>query len=157
MSFRLQRPDNLWLVMFSRLVLVGVFLMSGITKLQRLGDFITETTSYGILPEGLLHFIALVLPGVEIACAALLLFGLFIRPTAYVTAFIAVVFIAANSLSLVEGGRTCGCFGNAISLGPGSAIMVDVGMLILASLIVVGRTSGLSLWQLRHAKIQPFH
>ena len=145
--------NNQWLVLFSRMALGGILIAAGTIKLLDLGEFVrTVEIRYGTLPEGLMQFMGLegflrvmgvVLPGVELVCGVLILFGVFLRPAACASIIMAAIFMAANAMELAAGAQTCpNCLGEVIPLRSDTAILIDCAMVLLALGILFSRARG---------------
>ncbi len=131
-----------WISTACRLVVGGVFLYAGISKISDPDAMTRAVRAYRILPEGLVHLFAYGLPFVEVAAAVLLLAGIATRVAAVVTGGMLVMFIVAIASVWARGIQIdCGCFG-----GGGAAhvsgvtyfteILRDVGLLALAGWLV---------------------
>jgi len=103
------------LTLVARLLLGLVFALSAVTKITAPGAFRDGVAAYHLLPRDLITPFAMALPWIEALIALYLLIGLFLRPTAIVTAALLVMFTAAIAISLARGntGHGCGCFGDS--------------------------------------------
>jgi putative oxidoreductase len=108
--------------LISRLVLGGVFLLAGLTKLGVPQAFVASIQSYEMpLPDALVQAMAVGLPIIEVVVGAWLLLGLFTRVAAAVCGGLMVVFLIAMFQAMARGlDPDCGCFsgpsGNPIGL-----------------------------------------
>lgn len=131
-----------------RLVPAGVLLWAGIAKALDQQGSILSVSSYDVLPNALVRPVATLLPWVEIAIAALLLLGLFVRFAGASTAILTTVFIAGLIQAKSRGLQIdCGCF-SAGGAGDGVSwwdILRDVPI-ALAGVYLVLRPQG--PWQL---------
>ena len=103
------------LTLIARLLLGLVFALSAITKITAPGAFHDSVAAYHLLPHGVITPFATALPWIEALVAIYLLVGLFLRPTAIVTAALLIMFTGAIAISLARGntGHGCGCFGDS--------------------------------------------
>lgn len=125
---------NSYAVLISRLVLGGVFLVSGVVKVLDTGAFAAAIRSYELaLPEWFVTFSALTLPFVEVMLGLYLIAGLFTKPSAWVTNLLMVVFIIAIAQGAFRGLEiNCGCFGGeAQDSNLWLAVLRDFGLLAL--------------------------
>ena len=103
------------LTLVSRLLLGLVFALSALSKITTPVAFRDSVAAYQLLPRDLITPFATALPWLEALVALYLLAGLFLRPTAIVTAALLVMFTGAIGISLARGntGHSCGCFGDS--------------------------------------------
>lgn len=95
-----------------RLVLGGLFLYAGIQKALGLSDATLAVHGYALVPDLLVHPVALGLTLLEITLGTLLLLGLCTRFAAGGVLFMAGVFLVALIQAKVRGlDISCGCFG----------------------------------------------
>jgi uncharacterized membrane protein YphA (DoxX/SURF4 family) len=131
-----------------RLVPAGLFLWAGVSKASDHQGSILSVSSYDVLPGELVRVVATLLPWIEIALAALLILGLFVRFAGASTAILTAVFIAGMAQAKARGLQIdCGCFG-AGGAGDGVSwwdIFRDVPI-VLAGLFLTLRPRG--PWQL---------
>jgi uncharacterized membrane protein YphA (DoxX/SURF4 family) len=95
-----------------RLLLAGIILVAGATKIRRVRAFAGAVARYELLPRALVAPLARVLPAVEIACGICLALGVAQRTAAAVTAGLLAAFAVAMAVNLLRGRRfPCGCHG----------------------------------------------
>jgi len=93
-----------------RLLLGGLFIISGGEKLLDLKFFALVIAEYQILPSLLIPAVALFVSLCELLCGAMLLFDLFSRISASVMLGLMAIFIAAITNNLIRGlEHDCGC------------------------------------------------
>jgi putative oxidoreductase len=125
-----------YLSFISRLVLGGVFLYAGASKVLDPGGLAVSIRSYGLgLPEWFVTFSAYSLPLIEVLLGIYLLVGLFTRASAWAVNILLVVFLAALVQGALRGLEIdCGCFGSGFG-DEASSLWVDVlrdlGLLVL--------------------------
>jgi putative oxidoreductase len=142
--------NNPYLSLSSRLVLGGVFLYAGVTKVLDPGGLASSIRSYDLpLPEWFVSLSAHSLPFLEILLGFYLIIGLFTKSSAWVTSGLMVLFIFALLQGAMRGLEIdCGCFGSSADGGEPENLWVDaardVGLLALGlhvSLAPVSRFS----------------
>lgn len=141
-----------WISLVVRVALAFILGTAGYAKfseaegLQKVG-----VSSYRILPQSMVSPVAIGLPVLEMALAALILFGFATRVMAICTGLLFIVFIAgiisvwARGLSI-----DCGCFGGGGPVAKGQThylreIFRDLGFLVLAAWLMVYPRGKLSL------------
>ncbi|MEP7133036.1 MAG: MauE/DoxX family redox-associated membrane protein, partial [Acidobacteriota bacterium] len=98
----------------ARILLGGVFLYAGGSKIVDPPGFAHELSNYRLLPDMAVAPIALALPWLEVLCGGLLVAGVWRRESALILAGLLVVFVGALSIDLARGIPVdCGCFGGA--------------------------------------------
>jgi len=107
------------LTLVARLLLGLVFAFSALSKITAPGLFRQNVTEYGLLPYGLIGPFAAALPWIEVLVAIYLVIGLFLRPTAVVTAALLVMFTGALVISILRGNTAfgCSCFSGSGPIG----------------------------------------
>ena len=115
-----------------RLLLGGVFLLSGVMKIRDPGAFAIEVANYQLAPQ-LAPWLAATLPAIELLSGALLVIGTrpWVRAAALLSSAMLLVFsVAVTSVVLRGINVSCGCFGG--DTGPVTALTVlrDVALLL---------------------------
>ncbi|HEY6343361.1 MAG TPA: MauE/DoxX family redox-associated membrane protein [Bryobacteraceae bacterium] len=129
-----------WIV---RLILALVFAIAGIAKFADLAGARKSLADFGA-PAFLVHPVALVLPGLELACAFGLLWGGSVFWGAAGAIVLLVLFTAAAGIAIARGKRpNCHCFGQLYS--------TPVGPKTLIRNAVLGAMAALVLWQAPNA------
>jgi uncharacterized membrane protein YphA (DoxX/SURF4 family) len=137
---------NRWLILLLRLALGGLFVTSSIAKFQHPELFTSALLKYGILPEGLARFYAAVLPWAELFIGCSLILGIFVILFSTLSIPLICSFIVANIYALFRPmGEACSCLGNLVNLNHPAALAIDVGMLLVAVLLVWQRQRGESI------------
>jgi hypothetical protein len=102
--------EGIWLYRGVRWGLALVFLYAGLVKLADPTSFAVIIAAYGLVPEGLLMPIAVVLPAIEVLAAIGLMADL--RGSLTLMAVLMAIFIAVLGYGLWMGlDVDCGCFG----------------------------------------------
>jgi uncharacterized membrane protein YphA (DoxX/SURF4 family) len=140
-----------WVSTGARLVLGGVFVVSGGLKVIDPQSSVAAVRAYKLLPSSLVTIVGWGLPFAEIALGLLLLAGIATRVVAAAAAMLLIIFIlavvsvAARGLSI-----DCGCFGGGGEVAPGQTaygieVVRDLGLLLLALWLVWKPRSRLTL------------
>jgi uncharacterized membrane protein YphA (DoxX/SURF4 family) len=147
----LARPTAVWLrwfVLIARLVVGGVWIGAGYTKIIDIGASVRAVRAYQLLPEAVVPVVGAALPAVEILVGVLLVVGLFVRVSSVVSALMMLAFIIGISSAWARGLRIdCGCFGSGGVLAEGEdptygwELARDAGLFVLA-VICAWRPSG---------------
>lgn len=99
-----------WLYHVTRIILSGIFLWSGISKLYNPVSFAIIIDAYGLVPDTLILPIAIVLSLAEVIAALGLLFD--IRGSLTFISILLILFLAVLSYGIWLGlDLDCGCFG----------------------------------------------
>jgi putative oxidoreductase len=148
----------------SRVVLGGVFLVAGATKIANPGSLAAAIRSYELpLPEWFVSLSTHALPYLEVLLGLYLLAGLFTKISAWTTNGLMVLFLLALLQGAVRGLEIdCGCFGPSAD-GETSNLWLaaarDVGLLVLglhAALAPVGRFSVDALLRRDRSEDEPY-
>lgn len=141
MTVKAVRP---WLGTLARLVLGGVWIAAGVSKVGDLAASGRAVVAYRLLPYDVATVVGVVLPFVEIMLGLLLVLGLATRLGAIVSAILLVSFIAGIASAWARGLRIdCGCFGGGGELAANqrseyfSETIRDIVLLALAGFLVV--------------------
>ena len=127
------------LLLAARLVLGGVWIAAGLTKITDLNASVRAVRAYQLLPEALAQVVGAALPPVEILLGVLLVVGLTVRAAAVVSAVLMAAFVVGIASVWARGLRIdCGCFGSGGQLAAGAdptygwELARDAGLLVLA-------------------------
>src|SRR5215210_7525230 len=149
--------------LLSRVVLGGVFLFAGATKIPNPGSLAASIRSYELpLPEWVVSLSAHALPYLEVLLGLYLLAGLFTKISAWATNGLTLLFLLALLQGVVRGLEIdCGCFGS--SAGETSNLWLaaarDVGLLALGlhvALAPLGRFSVDALLRRDRSREEPY-
>ncbi|WP_142259913.1 MauE/DoxX family redox-associated membrane protein [Thermopolyspora flexuosa] len=128
----------------ARLVLAGVLIVAGWSKMGAPALSIQAVKAYELLPEAVAEIVGYVLPILEIVIGLLLVIGLLTRMAAIATAVLMLAFVIGIASAWARGlNIDCGCFGGGGALPPGQKanylpeILRDVGFLALAAWVAV--------------------
>jgi len=149
-----------------RIVLAGLFLFSGLAKLDVLGtygntpkEFATAIHKFKLLDYSLIAEAAFVIPWLEVVCGAALLFGLAARGAAYVANILLIAFSGGLILAIFRDLdiENCTCFGGRLAEQFGligavleppvgwSSVIRNVILLGLGVLVMLGGAGYLSI------------
>ena len=124
-----------------RLVLGGVLLWAGLSKVSEPGLFAQTVRAYEVLPLFAAHPFAVVVPWIEAVVSCCLLAGLWVRSSALLASGLLVSFGVAIVVNLVRGADiSCGCF--ALDGTGGSltgALVRDLALLAVAAPLLIAR------------------
>lgn len=124
-----------------RLILGGLFLYAGGTKIVDPATFATDVGNYRLLPHQMVNLVAITLPWIEATAALLLLLGIWTRASALLISALMVVFIIAVSQALARGlDIKCGCFGTVTASKAGLETLALEAALLALSAWLVWRT-----------------
>jgi putative oxidoreductase len=130
-----------------RVALAAIFLYAGLPKVAHPQAFLASVRNYDILPNAIVPAFALILPMVEVLAGALLLLGVWIRPSGLVIGGMLVAFIVAIASALARGiDIECGCFSHGGSRVGMELILRDLAMLAMLIPVFADRRG---LWSLR--------
>ena len=126
--------------LFLRIVLGGVLLLAGISKLSDRASFREAVADYEVLPAALVTPFAAAVPFIETAAGVLLLLGFATTGAATVAAILFLVFAIAIGINVARGRHfNCHCFGSVQSdpIG-GPALLRSLSLAVAALVVVVG-------------------
>ncbi|HEB34627.1 MAG TPA: DoxX family membrane protein [Candidatus Aminicenantes bacterium] len=104
---------NKYILIAFRLVVGGMFIWAGISKIIDPLGFAQNIANYRVFPEGISFFLALVLPWIEVICGVFLILGIFLSASALLLSGFLVVFLVLIAATLIRGiDIDCGCFGS---------------------------------------------
>jgi uncharacterized membrane protein YphA (DoxX/SURF4 family) len=99
-------------VLVVRVVLGGIFVVAGASKVGHAAEFAQQIAAFRLLPQPVIAPMALGLPFLEIMLGGYLVIGLFTRAAAWVAALLLLMFDGAIASAVVRGMTlNCGCFG----------------------------------------------
>lgn len=129
-----------------RLLLGGIFLMAGWSKLGMTMQTLAAIYSYQIvLPDGLAQAVAVALPWVEILLGALIVIGLWPRVTPIAAALVLGAFTVLTAQAWWRGlAMDCGCL-DWEAIHPTLAVLSTAGGATLRNLVLLG-LAGLLTW-----------
>jgi uncharacterized membrane protein YphA (DoxX/SURF4 family) len=147
----------LWSATVGRVILGGVFVVAGASKLPDPDAAVRAVRAYRLLPEWLVAPVAFGLPVLEIAVGLALLAGVFVRTAALASAVLLVVFLVGVGSAWARGLQIdCGCFGGGGEVARGETaypaeVLRDVALLLVALALAWRPRSRLALGGRHHA------
>lgn len=123
-----------------RLVLGGIFIYASIDKIAHPGAFADIIHQYRLVPDLFIHFMAVVLPWLEMVTGILLVFGLFPRTAAIILSALLGVFMVVLVVNAIRGFNfSCGCFTTSAEAGEGNFILDAFRdlLMLLPGLIII--------------------
>jgi uncharacterized membrane protein YphA (DoxX/SURF4 family) len=126
-------------VLLVRVVLGGIFVVAGASKVGHAAEFAQQIAAFRLLPQPLIAPLALALPFFEILLGGYLVIGLFTRIAAWTAALLLLVFDGAIASAVVRGMTlNCGCFGtHDSSVTTWSEVARDAVFVLLAVFVAL--------------------
>ncbi len=135
-SFSVTEPRAAPWVAVVRVLLGGVLLYAGITKMKSGHEFAEAIANFALLPAAGNQILAVTLPWWELCAGALLVFGVWTRAAALVALLLFLSFALAVGSALARGlDIQCGCFSDAGSRVGLKTLAIDLGGLVASSLV----------------------
>lgn len=121
-----------WIVI--RWLLAGVFIYAGWVKLVEVQSFADSIARFRIVPEGVIHLMALGLPPFEMFCGIALIVGPWKRQAAFSVALLCLIFLGALLAAAARGIEVeCTCFGSSSPEPLWRSIARDIALSIAAA------------------------
>ncbi len=121
-----------------RLLLGGLLVVAGISKLPMHSSFVEIVQSYQLLPDPLATAYALALPWIELLIGSYLILGILTKPSAVITILVGISFMLANISAIIRGEYFCpNCFGESFPLTASQALIIDVFIIFAAILLMI--------------------
>ncbi len=133
-----------------RIIMGLLFLYSGYFKMIDPQVFAPVISNYGILPELLIPYTAIILPVLELILGALLIIGYKVKASSFLSLILMIIFITAVTVNLIKGNNfNCGCFelgrfgiSENISIG---LIVRDLIFAAILALLLITKNSPFSI------------
>lgn len=131
-------------VLLLRLVLGGIFIVAGASKIGHAAEFAQQIAAFRLLPQPAVAPVAIILPFLEVLLGGYLVIGLFTRIAGWVAAVLLLVFDGAIASAVLRGlSLSCGCFGpNDKAVTTWAEVARDAVFVVLA-IIVALRAPGM--------------
>ena len=127
-----------FVLLFLRLALGAVFLMSAVPKIAAPRQFANDVQQYQLLPRPLGSAFGYVLPYVELAAALMLLTGAYAVWAALLVVGMLVSFMIAVGIAMVRKlNLNCSCFGLLYRERVGWSTQIRDGILLVMALIIL--------------------
>lgn len=140
-----------WLSMLVRLGMAGILIAAALPKLADLGQSVRAVRAYRLLPEAVVTFVGNALPFFELVLAAVLIFGIFTRFTAFIWLVMMAGFLVGVIWVWVKGySIDCGCFGGGGEVEEGQTnyplhLLERLGFIAMGTFLAVFPRSALSM------------
>jgi uncharacterized membrane protein YphA (DoxX/SURF4 family) len=127
----------------ARLAAGGIWLAAGIAKALDFDAFHVQLEGYDVLPHEAVSWVAYGLPLLEIVLGGYLIVGLLVRPAAWLSLGLLVVFIAAQAQAWARGlAIDCGCFGTVDVQRVGAGTILRDFLLSIPTVVVLAVGGG---------------
>jgi uncharacterized membrane protein YphA (DoxX/SURF4 family) len=127
----------------ARLAAGGIWLAAGIAKALDFDAFRVQLEGYDVLPHATVSWVAYGLPLLEIVLGGYLIVGLLVRPAAWLSLGLLVVFIAAQAQAWARGlAIDCGCFGTVDVQRVGAGTILRDLLLSIPTVVVLALGGG---------------
>jgi len=121
---------NKYILVAFRLVVGGMFIWAGVSKIIDPLGFAQNIANYRFFPQGISFFLALVLPWIEVICGVFLILEIFRSASALLLSGLLAAFLVLITVTIIRGiDIDCGCFG---SLGT----RVDFKLILMDSILL---------------------
>lgn len=133
--------NNLNILIFIRMLIGGIYIFSGVEKLlSPVENFIFAIQSYDIVHHStLIKMVATGFPWLELILGVFLCLGLWLRVTLVGIGTCSLIFIGVLGQAIIRrlAVTDCGCFGSLLSVPLPVTLILDIIILILASLLLI--------------------
>ena len=117
-----------------RLAVGGAFVIAGVLKMWDPASFAKDVANYRMLPDLFVNMVAITLPWVEALAGALLMAGLWKKPSALLIALLMALFLAGIGQAVYRHlDIRCGCFGTIEARKVGWVVLAEDGILFLTA------------------------
>jgi uncharacterized membrane protein YphA (DoxX/SURF4 family) len=124
-------------VTLARVALAAVLITAGVLKVGHAPALAASIAAFRLLPAGVIPFLAVVLPLLEVLLGLYLIAGLFTRAAGIITAVMFALYAAAIASAVIRGiPADCGCFGpgeHAVADWP--HVVLDLALALLAAFV----------------------
>ncbi|HSR19002.1 MAG TPA: MauE/DoxX family redox-associated membrane protein [Ignavibacteriaceae bacterium] len=135
--------NNNYLLFLARFLLGFIFIYAAVEKINDPGSFAVSINNYKLLPIFIINIISVILPWIELTAGMLLVIGISVRESSFITSIFLLIFIFAVSISLLRGlDINCGCFGTAGGSKIGIQKIVENLLLLILSVYLFFFGSG---------------
>ena len=131
--------DNMWVNIICRVLVGGIFMLSGIGKMMDLGNSVKAVYNFQLIPwDWAVQLVGYCLPFVELIFACCLIFGAFTRLAAAGIGAMSCVFFVGKVIVMFVQGRSidCGCFGELMNTMASVTIWMDIPALLLCLILI---------------------
>jgi uncharacterized membrane protein YphA (DoxX/SURF4 family) len=130
-----------YLTLFSRVVVGGILIFAGASKLGHIDSLIEEINKYQILSSGVASAYGHALPYIEVIVGVAILFGLFLTLSSLVAWLLFMSFTIAKIAAIAKGLdiEICSCLGPSVPLVHTQSLALDFVLLLLTAQIAFRR------------------
>jgi len=134
-------------VLVLRLLLGGIFIVAGASKIGHGAEFAAQIAGFRILPQLVIAPMALALPFLEVLLGGYLILGLFTRAAGWIAVLLLALFDAAIASAVIRGMTvSCGCFGpNDTTVTTWAEVARDAFFVLLAVFVALRAPGTLAL------------
>jgi len=134
-------------VLLLRLVLGGIFIVAGASKIGHAAEFAQQIAAFRLMPQAAVAPVAIALPFLELLLGGYLVVGLFTRVSAWVAAVLLLAFDGAIASAVMRGlSLSCGCFGpNDKTVTTWGEVGRDAIFIVLAVIVALRAPGTLAL------------
>lgn len=132
--------NNLPLNIVARIVLGGMFLLSGIGKIMDLGNSVKAVYNFHLIPwDWAVELVGYCLPFIELIAAICILTGVLTRLSCAGIALMQICFFFGKLQVMFVQGRSidCGCFGELMNTMASVTVYMDIPMALLAIILII--------------------
>jgi len=131
----------------SRVVLGGILIFAGVTKLPHISTLIWEIDQYHILPRDLAIAFGYAIPSLELYLGTLLVLGILLRINASISGLLLLSFTIAKITAIARGLDidVCSCFGPTVPLLTAHSLAINFALLSLVLQLLLHKGEFLSL------------
>jgi putative oxidoreductase len=130
--------SNKYLLLFSGIILGGVFIFAGMEKIADPTAFAKSIYNYKLFPQALINLAAVIIPWIEVTAGILLIFHIYPKENAAILNTLLVLFNIIVIISITRGlNIDCGCFGTAGGSRVGWLKVLENSVLFLPGLHIL--------------------
>jgi uncharacterized membrane protein YphA (DoxX/SURF4 family) len=127
--------SNKYLLLISRILLAGIFIVAGSLKISDPGGFGDAIENYRIFPTIMINLVAITLPWIELICGILLLLGIIVKENIIVINSLLLIFLVIIIAAVIRGlDIECGCFGTSDGAVVGIQKIIENFIMLLLGL-----------------------
>lgn len=121
-----------------------IFVFAAVEKIVQTDTFAVTILRYQMVPEAVVNLIAIFLPWIELVVGMALLFGMKVRPAAFLAGLLMLLFTFAVASAWFRGlNIECGCFGSAAATQVSIKKLIEnLGIFALTVITFVSPHSG---------------
>jgi len=131
-----EKLKSLLIKMF-RYILAFIFLVSALEKFKSLENFALSIDAYRIFGEGLINFLTITVPSIELFIAFAIIFDYRLTSTLFLYLIMMLSFTALVIFAMIKGlDISCGCFGES-STKVGIKKLIENLLIIVVNILVL--------------------